>query len=314
MQLAVETQGLCKSYEGKQVLKELCLSVPAGSIFGLIGPNGAGKSTLMKILTGISRPGRGDAFLLGRSIREKSGSIRARVGYVPDVPILYPSFTIAEMYNLASRLYPDWDWERCRQLQHYYDLPEDQRIRNLSRGQAVQVCLILALSIRPSLILLDEPTAGLDPVVRRAFMQTIIDEVAERGTTIFYSTHNLNDLEQSADYITSLWQGELLFSSSLDQLKESLGRIRVVLEDGAGEEMLASRPGLIDLQRNGRALTLTIRGDASIVRQELQVLKPLLIEQLDLSLEEIFLILMKERGYSYEYARSTSGGSGQTEH
>jgi len=305
----METQGLCKSYEGKEVLKELSLSVPACSIFGLIGPNGAGKSTLMKILTGISRPGRGDAFLLGRSIREKSGSIRARVGYVPDVPVLYPSFSIAEMYKLASRLYPDWDWERCRQLQHHYNLPEGQRIRNLSRGQAVQVCLILALSIRPSLILLDEPTAGLDPVVRRAFMQTIIDEVAERGTTIFYSTHNLNDLEQSADNVASLWQGELLFSSSLDHLKESLGRICVVLEGGAGEEMLASLPGLIDLQRNGRALTLTIRGETSIVCQELQVLKPLLMEQLDLSLEEIFLILMKERGYSYENSNSASGNT-----
>lgn len=307
MQLAVETQGLCKSYEGKKVLKDLCLSVPTGSIFGLIGPNGAGKSTLMKILTGISRPGKGDAFLLGRSIREKSGSIRARVGCVPDVPVLYPSFTVAEMYKLGSRLYPGWDWERCRQLQDQYDLPAGQRIRNLSRGQAVQVCLILALSIRPSLILLDEPTAGLDPVVRQAFMQAIIDEVAERGTTVFYSTHNLNDLEQSADYIASLWQGELLFSSSLDHLKESMGRIRVVFEDGAGEEMLASLPGLIDLQRNGRVQTLTVRGDVNTVYQELQGFNPLLVEQLDLSLEEIFLVLMKERGYSYENGRSASG-------
>lgn len=298
MQLALETQGLCKSYEDKQVLRDLCISVPAGSIFGLIGPNGAGKSTLMKILTGISRPGKGDAWLLGRSIREKSGSIRAQVGYVPDVPVLYPSFTVADMYKLASRLYPGWDWERCHQLQEQYDPPAGQRIRNLSRGQAVQVCLILALSIRPRLILLDEPTSGLDPVVRHAFMQTIIDEVAERGTTIFYSTHNLNDLEQSADHIASLWQGELLFSSSLDHLKESLGRIRVVLEDDAEELMPASLPGLIDLQRNGRVQTLTIRGDVSNVYQQLQGFKPLLAEQLDLSLEEIFLILMKERGYS----------------
>lgn len=295
----METRSLYKSYEGKKVLEDLSLKVPAGSIYGLIGPNGAGKSTLMKILTGISRPQKGDAILLGRSIKERSGSIRARVGYVPDVPVLYPSFTVAEMYNLGSRLYPGWDWERCRQLHRQYNLPDTQRIRNLSRGQAVQANLVLALSIRPYLLLLDEPTAGLDPVVRRAFMQTIIDEVAERGTTIFYSTHNLNDLEQSADHIASLWQGQLLFSSSLDELKSSLSRIRVVLDDST-EETLASLPGLIDLQHNGRVQIITIKGDTSGAIQQLQEFKPLLIEQLDLSLEEIFLALMKERGYSYE--------------
>ncbi|MEN6459818.1 MAG: ABC transporter ATP-binding protein [Syntrophomonas sp.] len=299
MEFAVETRSLYKSYEGKKVLEDLSLKVPAGSIYGLIGPNGAGKSTLMKILTGISRPQKGDAILLGRSIKERSGSIRARVGYVPDVPVLYPSFTVAEMYNLGSRLYPGWDWERCRQLHKQYNLPDTQRIRNLSRGQAVQANLVLALSIRPYLLLLDEPTAGLDPVVRRAFMQTIIDEVAERGTTIFYSTHNLNDLEQSADHIASLWQGQLLFSSSLDELKSSLSRIRVVLDDST-EETLASLPGLIDLQHNGRVQIITIKGDTSGAIQQLQEFKPLLIEQLDLSLEEIFLALMKERGYSYE--------------
>ncbi len=258
----------------------------------------------MKILAGISRPSDGDAFLLGRSVRERTGSIRARVGYVPDVPVLYPSFTVAEMYRLASRLYPDWDWRRCRELQRQYALPEGQRIRNLSRGQAVQVSLVLALSIRPRLILLDEPTAGLDPVVRRAFMQSIIEEVAERQTTIFYSTHNLNDLEQSADYIASLWQGDLLFSSSLDQLKESMGKIRVMLADETGEENLACLPGVKDIQRNGRVHTITFQGDFSNIYQKVQECKPLLLEQVDLSLEDIFLILMEERGYSYAPGRS----------
>lgn len=299
MKFALETQGICKSYGRKKVLQDLSLKVPAGSIYGLIGPNGAGKSTLMKILISISRPKQGDAFLLGRSIKEKNGSIRTRVGYVPDVPVLYPSFSIGEMYNLGSRLYPGWDWDRCRQLHRQYNLPESQHIRSLSRGQAVQVALVLALSIRPQLILLDEPTAGLDPVVRLSFMQTIIDEVAERGTTIFYSTHNLNDLEQSADHIASLWQGQLLFSSSLDQLKASLSRIRVVFDDQISEETFPAIPGLIDLQHNGRVKIITIKGDTSSAYQRIQELKPRSIEQLDLSLEEIFLVLMKERGYSY---------------
>jgi ABC-2 type transport system ATP-binding protein len=302
MDVAMETRNLCKSYAGQRILHDLSLTVPAGTIYGLIGPNGAGKSTLMRILIGISRPGSGDAFLLGRSIKERSGSIRTRVGYVPDVPVLYPSFTVADMYNLASRLYSGWDWERCRQLQKQYSLPQGQRVRSLSRGQTVQLALVLALALRPHLLLLDEPTAGLDPVVRRAFMQTIIDEVAERGTTVFYSTHNLGDLEQSADYIASLWQGRLLFASSLDQVKASLSRVRVVLDDPAAETALASLPGLIDIQPNGRMHTITVKSDVDTVLQHLQELNPRLMEPLDLSLEEIFLALMKERGYSYEDA------------
>ncbi len=307
MELALQTQNLDKYYDGQQVLNNLCLSVPAATIFGLIGPNGAGKSTLMKILAGVSRPSSGEAFILGRSVGEKSGRIRERMGYVPDVPVLYPSFTVAQMYNLASRIYPYWDWGRCRELQRQYDLPYGQRIRNLSRGQAVQISLVLALSIRPQLILLDEPTAGLDPVVRRAFMQSIIEEVAERQTTIFYSTHNLNDLEQSADYIASLWQGNLLFSSSPDQLKESMHKFRVMLADDMPEQLLTGLSGIMEIQQKGRVYTITMQGDLNLIYQKVKELNPLLLEEADLSLEDIFLILMKERGYSYEHGKSNPG-------
>lgn len=310
MELALETRNLNKFYDGRKALNDLCLSVPATTIFGLIGPNGAGKSTLMKILAGISRPSSGEAFMLGRSVGEKSGRIREQVGYVPDVPVLYPSFTVADMCNLAGRLYPHWDWERCRQLQRQYDLPLGQRIRNLSRGQAVQVSLVLALSLRPRLILLDEPTAGLDPVVRRAFMQSIIEEVAERQTTVFYSTHNLNDLEQSADYIASLWQGNLLFSSSLDQLKASMHKFRVMLAEDTPEQRLTELAGIMESQQTGRVYTLTFQGEVNEIYQKLQELKPLLLEEADLSLEDIFLMLMKERGYSYEHGQSGSGAAG----
>lgn len=311
MEMALETRELGKSYDGRKVVDNLSVSVPVGSIFGLVGSNGAGKSTLMRMLVGITRPDGGDAFLLGRSIREKDGSIRARVGYVPDVPVLYPSFSVADMYQLSSRLYPHWDGERCRELHRQFALPAGSRIRQLSRGEKVQVSLVLALSLRPRLLLLDEPTAGLDPVVRRAFLHTIIDEVAQRGTTVFYSTHNLNDLEQSADHIASLWQGQLLFSSSLDELKESLYRLRLVWEkDPPAEQEIAELPGFIDQHRNGRVLTLTMRGDWEEVRPRLTRWEPMLAERVDLSLEDIFVALMKEKGYSYEKMVLANHGGG----
>lgn len=309
MDLAIETKGLYKSYDTFEAISNLNLSVPAGSIFGLVGPNGAGKSTLIQMLMGIIRPDQGDAFILGRSIREKDGRIRDQVGYVPDMPVMYPSFTVSQMYHLGSKLYSGWDKARCQQLHRNFGLPDHRRIRHLSRGEKVQVALVMALSLRPRLLLLDEPTAGLDPVVRRSFLQTIIEEVAEQGTTVFYSTHNLNDLEQSADHIAALYRGSLLFSHPLDDLKESMHRLQLVFETEAPEKEILSLPGLIDLQSHGRVVAVTARGDVDQLTRQISALEPTQVKTLDLGLEDIFIALMKEQGYAYGPAAATTDQS-----
>ena len=306
MDWAIETCNLFKSYEKVTAIRDLSLVVPEGSIFGLVGPNGAGKSTLIKMLTGIVRPDNGDAFILGRNIREKSGSIRQRVGYVPDVPVMYPSFSVGDMFRLGRRLYEGWE-DHCRELSRALGLPTGQLVRQLSRGQ--KVGLVLALSLRPRLLILDEPTAGLDPVIRRGFLKMVIEEVAERGTTVFYSTHNLNDLEQSADYVSALYQGELLFSHSLDELKEFIHRVRVVFEGPISEEKIKGVSGLIDFQLKGRICTLTINSELETMQQELLQFAPVLVERVDFSLEDMFISLMKDRGYSYEMNRGTHQGT-----
>ena len=299
MDLAIETRALNKSFDSFKAIDELYLKVPAGSIFGLIGPNGAGKTTLIQMLTGIIRPDSGEAFILGHSIRERDGSIRNRVGYVPDVPVMYPNFTVAEMYRLGSKLYPFWDWERCRELQRGFRLLESQRIRNLSRGQKVQVALVMALALRPKLLLLDEPTAGLDPVVRRAFLQAIIEEVADQGTTVFYSSHNLNDLEQSADHIAAIFRGQMLFSHSLDRLKRSVHRLQLIFAKDTPVDKIRELSGLVDWQSSGRVVMITITGELNTINPRLAVLEPELIKELNLDLEGIFIAFMKSKGYYY---------------
>jgi ABC-2 type transport system ATP-binding protein len=297
MDLAIETQALSKSFDGVKAIDELYLAVPAGSIFGLIGPNGAGKSTLIQMLTGIIRPDSGEGFILGQSIREKNGSIRNRVGYVPDVPVMYPGFTVAEMYRLGNKLYPFWDWERCRELHQGFHLAEGQRIRNLSRGQKVRVALVMALALRPHLLLLDEPTAGLDPVVRRAFLQTIIEEVAGQGTTVFYSSHNLSDLEQSADHIATLYRGRMLFSRTLDELKESVHRLQLIFSGEPPEDAVRSLPGIVEWQKSGRVMTITVTGHLDSICPGLALLEPELVKELNLDLESIFIAFMRSEGY-----------------
>ncbi|HHV16411.1 MAG TPA: ABC transporter ATP-binding protein [Gelria sp.] len=300
MDLAIETRALSKSFDGLQAVDKLHLAVPAGSIFGLIGPNGAGKSTLIKMLIGLIRPDSGDGFILGQSIRKRDGSIRNRVGYVPDVPVMYPGFTVAEMYRLSSKLYPFWDWERCRELHQGFHLPEGQRIRNLSRGQKVQVALVMALALRPQLLLLDEPTAGLDPVVRRAFLQTIIEEVAGQGTTVFYSSHNLNDLEQSADHIAAIYRGRMLFSHTLDELKETVHRLQLIFTGEPPEDAIKSLPGLMEYHQSGRVITITIIGHLDSISPRLVELEPELVKELNLDLESIFVTFMEAQGYGFE--------------
>ena len=300
MEQAIETKALSKSFDGLPAVDKLYLSVPVGSIFGLIGPNGAGKSTLIQMLTGIIRPDSGDGFILGQSIRKRDGSIRNRVGYVPDVPVMYPGFTVTEMYRLGSKLYPFWDWERCRDLHQGFQLPEGQRIRNLSRGQKVQVALVMALALRPQLLLLDEPTAGLDPVVRRAFLQTIIEEVASQGTTVFYSSHNLNDLEQTADHIATIYRGRILFSHTLDELKELVHRLQIIFTGEPPEDVIKSLPGLVDYHQSGRVITITITGHLDSISPRLVELEPELVKELNLDLENIFVAFMKAQGYGFE--------------
>jgi len=222
------------------------------------------------------------------------------VGYVPDVPVMYPGFTVTEMYRLGSKLYPFWDWERCRDLHQGFQLPEGQRIRNLSRGQKVQVALVMALALRPQLLLLDEPTAGLDPVVRRAFLQTIIEEVAGQGTTVFYSSHNLNDLEQSADHIAAIYRGRMLFSHTLDELKESVHRLQLIFTGEPQEDVIKALPGLIEYQQSGRVITITITGHLDSISPRLVEIEPELVKELNLDLESIFVAFMKAQGYGFE--------------
>lgn len=300
---AIDICKLTKSYDGVKAINELSLSVPQGSIMGLIGPNGAGKSTLLQTLMGILLPDQGDACILGRSVLQSGPDIRQEVGYVPDIPYLYPSFRVDEMFTLARKLYKNWDENKCQSLCSYFQIPARKRIRSLSRGMKVRTALVLALAIRPRVLILDEPTAGLDPVARRAFLKAMIDEAAEQGTTVLYSSHNLNDLEQTADHITAIHQGKLLFTSTLDDLKNSIHKTQVVLStDSPTENALDSLPGVIEVCQQGKIYTFTTSGDPQAFEDALKLLKPAVVEPVNLSLEDTFITYMKKEGYSYDYA------------
>jgi ABC-2 type transport system ATP-binding protein len=296
---AIETQQLCKRFAGKTFVDHLDLRVPEGSIFGLVGPNGAGKTTTIRMLMGILKPTSGNAWVLGQDINEPSGTYRTRVGYVSDFSNFYPHFRAAELLEFCKRVYPYWDQKRCRMLIDAFELPVEKRIRTYSKGMKTQLALIIALSIRPQLLIMDEPTSGLDPVVKQQFLQLIMQEVASGNTTVFYSTHHLQDLERIADYAAVIYKGKVLFSRSLEEMKQTTRRIQVVFPNGLPAE-IRSLPQILHIEEQGKIYSLIVSGHFHETIERIRSFDPLFVEALDLKFEELFVYTMKKEGYVRE--------------
>ncbi|NPV29567.1 MAG: ABC transporter ATP-binding protein [Firmicutes bacterium] len=296
---AIETRALTKLFDGKPAVDHLDLAVPEGSIFGLVGPNGAGKTTLIRMLMGILKPASGTGTILGRDITDSSGDVRQQVGYVAEVQHMYPSFRVEEILNFCARVYRNWDWKRCRTLLKAFELPAEKLVRALSKGMRTQLALVIALAIRPRLLILDEPAGGLDPVIRRHFMQLIVQEAASGNTTVFFSTHNLRDLERTADHVAVIMKGRLLFSKPLDELKSGARKIQVVFPEGLPEE-IRNLPGVTRVEAQGKVYSLIVGENFSKTLERVKFFHPAYLELHDLDLEEIFIHTMAREGYSRE--------------
>lgn len=212
----IKVENLIKTFRANPVLDNINLQVPRGSIFGLMGPNGAGKTTLIKLIMGILLPDQGRVYIDGKDVHQNPG-IKSRVGYVADYQNYYPNFRVKDMIRLYRETYTNWSAERFAELDQVFKLPEGQKIKHLSKGMRAQLAVLLNLSIRPAVLVLDEPTSGLDPVLRRQLLNILLDEVARDETTIFMSTHNLNELERVCDQIGIIYNGQMLFDESLEQ-------------------------------------------------------------------------------------------------
>jgi len=285
MVLAIETWELTKRFNGVTVVDGLNLAVPEGSVFGLVGPNGAGKTTTIKMLLGLLQPTRGSAWVLGHEA--KDAVARHRIGYVPDTQKMYPWFRVEEIFFLCSGFYQNWDWGRVKHLQSKFNLPVESRILSLSQGTTTLVALTIALSIRPRLLILDEPTTGLDPIKRRQLLQLVLEEVAGEGTTVFLSTHHLGDLERLADQIALLDKGRLVFCQDMDDLKRSFRRIQTVFPGGLPAE-LSRLPGVLKVESTEHVCSLIVNRDTDRILARVREFNPAFVEVQDLSLDEIF--------------------------
>ena len=281
----IEVKNLVKTFDGFRALDELTMTVPRGAVYGLVGPNGAGKSTLLRHLTGIYRPDSGTVTVDGEPVFENP-AVKRRIAYIPDDVFYFRSASIADMANFFAGACPTFDWERYEKLRKAFDLDEKQPIRRFSKGMQKQAAFWLAMSMAPDVLVLDEPVDGLDPVMRRQVWSLVMADVADRGTTVLVSSHNLRELEDVCDHVGILDHGKLLLERSLSDLQENIVKVMIALPEG---QALPQDLNILHDQATGRMHTLILRGDADALEAYLAAAQPQYMDVVPLTLEEIFI-------------------------
>jgi ABC-2 type transport system ATP-binding protein len=287
MTAVIHTERLTKYYGTKCVVNRLNLHIERGQVYGFLGRNGAGKSTTIKMLTGMVQPDCGAIEMLGENVADMNAATRARIAYIAEGHPLYNWMTVGEAVRFTRSFYPLWNATLVEQILDHFELSRRQKLRRLSNGQRAQVSLALAVAPEPELLILDDPTLGLDTVVRRDFLESLIQIIHREGRTIFFSSHMLGDVERVADRIGIMVDGVLRVDCPTDQFRESVKKL--VLEfTGAVPENFTC-PGLVNSWTASSRLELILVGYDEVQRAAVESLDPRNIEVVDLNLEEAFI-------------------------
>ena len=286
----LQIKNVTKTFGEFKALDNLSMTVPKGTVYGLVGPNGAGKSTAIRLLTGVYTPDCGELTMNGQPIFENV-AIKERIGYIPDEIFYFPSATLEDMRKYYRGIYPKFDDTLFDRLYEIFNLPPKSPIRRFSKGMQKQAAFHLAICCRPDVLILDEPVDGLDPVMRRQVWSLILSDVAEHGTTVLISSHNLRELEDICDHVGIMDHGKMLLEKSLADMQGSTVKLQIVGDLPEGLEVLHE-------SKSGRLSTYIIRGGADEVAEKVAAANPAYYDVLPLSLEEIFIYELG--GVNYE--------------
>jgi ABC-2 type transport system ATP-binding protein len=293
---AIETHGLRKSFNGQEALKGLDLNVPQGSIFGFLGRNGAGKTTTIRILMGLARADAGAARVFGVAPAGDAAAaeLRRRIGFVAEDKELYPYMTVSEMIRFTRPFFPGWRTDLEQRYIKSFDLPLNKKVPGLSKGMRSKLMLMLAIARGAELLVLDEPTDGLDPLAVEEVMRELVALAAAEGTTIFFSSHQLAEVEQIADHITIIDHGQAIVSGRLDDLKHRYQRISVVFADRIRDN-IAWPAGAEQIQSQGRMVSIFARTNVEEIVAQARSLPGTTVEQYPVTLKDIFLNFVRAK-------------------
>ena len=281
----IEIKNVVKEFDGFRALDDLSMTVPSGSVYGLVGPNGAGKSTIIRHLTGIYRQDSGEVLVDGQPVFENP-SVKNRIAYIPDDIFFFSNASIGEMARFYRSIYPQFDAERFKKLGEVFGLDTKRQMRKLSKGMQKQAAFWMMMALRPEFLVLDEPVDGLDPVMRRQIWSIVMADVAENGTTVLVSSHNLRELEDVCDHVGIMNKGKIMIERTLSELQEGIVKLQLALPDGG---TLPDGLDILHKTSTGRLQTIILHGASAELEEKLSPCKPLFMDFVPLTLEEIFI-------------------------
>jgi len=286
----IETQDLRKTFGKQSAVDGLNLRVPSGSIYGFLGKNGAGKTTTIELLLNIVKPSGGHASVFGIPVTDiaRSTQIRQRIGFVSEDKGLYPYMTVEQIIRFTRPFFPGWRDDLERQYLELFNLPLKKKVGELSKGMGSKLMLLLAVVRGADLLILDEPTEGLDPAAVEEVLRELVSMAASNGTTIFFSSHQLPEVEQIAEHVCIIDRGKAVVAGALDDLKAQYQRIQVVV-DRELNEPVRWVDGVVKVRQEGRMLSLLVSRNVEAILAQIRSLPVASTEQFPVSLKDIFL-------------------------
>lgn len=283
----IEASNVTKYFGKFKALDDLNLHVQEASVYGLVGPNGAGKTTLIKHLMGIYKQDSGTVLINGEPVYENQ-KIKSSMVYIPDDLYFFSQYSIKDAARLYAAMYPQWNWQRYETLEQVFPLDDKKRIVRLSKGMQRQAAFWLGMCVMPQIMILDEPVDGLDPIMRKKVWNLMLQDVAERGTTVLVSSHNLRELEDVVDHIGIIHEGRMVVERNLDEFKSDIHKIQVAYAGDIPTEAI-NIEGILHREQTGSILSMILRGDSERILRQLQATRPVILDLLPLTLEEIFI-------------------------
>jgi ABC-2 type transport system ATP-binding protein len=283
----VELRRVTRQFGNKTALDDVSLVVPRGGVFGLIGGNGAGKTTLIKHLLGLFKAQSGTVRVFGLDPVVNPVGTLGRIGYLSEDRDLPDWMRVGELMRYTRAFFPNWDEAYAEELRQAFDLDINARIRTLSRGQRARAGLLAALAHRPELLVLDEPSSGLDPVVRRDILGAIIRTIADEGRTVLFSSHLLDEVERVADRVAIIHQGRIMLTAAMDELKDT--HRRVTLRFGESLDRPPSLVGTLSCAGQGTEWTYVCSGAGEQLRRAAEAIGATVVDDAGLTLDEIFV-------------------------
>jgi ABC-2 type transport system ATP-binding protein len=287
----IEVKGLTRKFRRKVAIDNLSLDVPRGCVFGLVGENGAGKTTLINHLLGSYIPQKGTVRVLGADPTKNPEKTLSNVGLLTEDRVMPGWMTVRELIKFTSAFYPDWDPTFAQELLELFQLDSETKVKNLSRGERAKAELLTALAHRPELLILDEPSSGLDVIVRQEILKAIVRDVAGEGRTVFFSSHLLEEVERVSDYVAIMLKGKVVLTDSLENIRENHSRMTIRFKDEP--ETKPTIPGALSCTGSGHIWTVICNGRQDEIRTELAAQNASIVEEQSPTLEEVFIALTK---------------------